>query len=61
VKGGVSCKVLTCPPELLVDSVQLIKESLYQTVLALHELRCHVQATVLLLWIGVVTSNVSVL
>jgi hypothetical protein len=53
--------VLTCPPELLVDSVQLIKESLYQTVLALHELRCHVQATVLLLWIGVVTSNVSVL
>jgi hypothetical protein len=53
--------MLTCPPELLVDGVQIVEESLCQMVLALHELSCHIQATVLLLWIGVVTGNLPVL
>ena len=44
-----------------MDGVQLVEESLCQTVLALHELSCHIQATVLLLWVGVVTSNLPVL
>jgi hypothetical protein len=61
LKGGVNCKVLTCPPELLVDGVQLIEERLCQTVLLLHELIYHIQAIVLLLWIDVVTSNLPVL
>ena len=59
-ESGVSCKMLACQPELLVDGVQLEEESLCQTVLALYELSCHVQAAVLLLWVSVVTSNLPV-
>lgn len=44
-----------------MDGVYLVEESLCQTVLALHELSCHIQGIVLLLWVSVVTSNLPVL